>query len=57
MTTKINYVKKGEIAGAIADNGKDDNKECVAVTAVASKWFKTLKGAEKFMTAQGYVRA
>lgn len=55
MIMRIEY-KKGGNAGAIADNSKGENKEYVAVTADTSKWFKTLKGAERFMESQGYRR-
>lgn len=54
MTMKINYVK-GSNTGAICDNGKGENIEYVAVTAGGSKWFKTLKGAKKWITkTMGY---
>jgi len=56
MTMRIEYVK-GNNTGAIVDNGKGENKEYGAVTAVSSKWFKALKGAERFMANQGYAKA
>lgn len=56
MTMRIEY-KKGGNTGAIADNGKGDNKEYVAVTAGGSKWFKSFKSAERWITnTMGYKR-
>lgn len=56
MTIKIDYIK-GSNKGAIADNGKDENREFVAVTAGGSKWFKSFKGAERWITkTMGYTR-
>lgn len=53
---RIEY-KKGENTGAIADNGKGNNREFLAVTAGSSKWFKTFKGAERWITCtMGYER-
>lgn len=55
MTFKINYVK-GSNHGAITDNGNGENKEYLACTTVTSKWFKSLKTAERFMEKNEYVR-
>ncbi len=57
MTIKIDYIK-GSNKGTIADNGKDENKEFVAVTAGGSKWFKSFERAELWITkTMGYARA
>lgn len=57
MTMRIEYTK-GMNNGFIADNSKGDNKEFVATICTgSSKWFKTFKGAEKWMNNNGYARA
>lgn len=50
----INYTTKNsnEIQGTI--DYMPGNAEYVAVTLSASKWFKTLRGAEKWMERKGY---
>lgn len=56
MTMRIEYIK-GSNTGTIADNGKGENREFVAVTAGGSKWFKTFKGAERWITkTMGYTK-
>ena len=42
--------KKGGNTGKIMKN----NEKYLAVTAVKSKWYKTLKGAKNFMNKKGY---
>lgn len=56
MTMRIEYAK-GVNTGIIADSGKDTNKEYVATVCTgSSKWFKTFKGAEKWIKGLGYER-
>jgi hypothetical protein len=55
MTTNINY-KKGGNLGGIFDNGTEGATTWTAVTAAFSKTFKTLAGAERFMSKNGYVK-
>lgn len=43
--------KELDLKGSIMVNGE---KSYIAVTATVSKTFRSMKGAEKFMTAKGY---
>jgi hypothetical protein len=54
MTT-INY-ERGTSKGGITINNYS-GVTYIAVTAAASKTFKSLKGAEKFMAERGYKKA
>ena len=54
MTFKIEYIK-GDNTGAITDVSYADKKEYLAVTASSKKIFKTFKGAQQWMTQEGYV--
>jgi len=51
MTT-INYERGTSKGGIIINNYSDVTY--IAVTAAASKTFKSLKGSEKFMAERGY---
>lgn len=56
MTMNIKYTK-GPNTGRIADIGTGEHREYVATTTVSSRWFKTLKGAQRWMEKQGYKQA
>jgi len=51
---QIDYVKGKYNKGAILENGYSDSITYIAVTAASSKDFKSLKGAEKYMTKFEY---
>lgn len=55
MTMRIECTN-GSHKGVIVDNGKGDHKEYGVLIGTTAKWFKTIKGAEKFMANQGYAR-
>ena len=55
MNTTSN-VKKGNNDGYVELINTTVGKRHLAVTAVKSRLFKTLKGAERFMNAEGYNR-
>lgn len=66
MTTSninINFEKNFTLANGSEVEGSICVRNCggdwmyLACTLTASKWFKTLKGAEKFMAARGYKEA
>ena len=54
MMKQIDYIKKNYSKGGII---QDNVKEFTAVTMASTKDFKTLKGAERYMTKFGYVVA
>jgi hypothetical protein len=53
---EIKYTKGGN-EGSISIQNTTVGKQYLAVTAVKSGWYKTLKGAEKFMEKCGYTKA
>jgi len=55
LVDDINY-KKGGNKGSISYFQNQD-KPFLAVMATKSNWYKTLRGAEKFMEKNGYVKA
>ena len=54
MDTIVNEYVKGGKKGSIAENIHEGYTTYVAVTPTASKTFKSLKGAERFMTKLEY---
>ena len=52
-----NYKKENGNKGAMIKNINGEEIAFIAVTAVSSKEYKSLKGAEKCMTKFGYVVA
>lgn len=56
MQSVIKYHKGKALSGAISIVEYAGNVSFIAVTAGASKTYKTFKGAEKFMLKNGYTQ-
>ena len=52
-----NYIKKNGNEGWISINNTSAGQRFFAVTACESKMFKTIAGADRFMTKRGYTLA
>jgi hypothetical protein len=52
---KTKYIKNENLEGGIFDNTTKAITSYRACTATTSKSFKTLKGAQKFMSDNGYM--
>jgi len=57
MMKIVKYYKNANKAGNEGSIAYIENNRYLAVTKVDSKTYKTLKGAEKFMSKYGYIKA
>lgn len=55
LTNQTKYTKGGN-EGSVTYYPQQE-KPFLAVTAVASNWYKTQRGAQKFMEKRGYTKA